>query len=241
MRVLAVVAVVLFQSCLSRCSDDGYVPLVKQQYAEKINNQIRAQITLELQASYLYQAYASYFDRADVALPGFKKFFLQASKEEKEHAQILIDYVNKRGGSLQFGDIKLLDVCDTIKDLSKTVDLSRRRQQTCICYFVSQKRQMLKTKPDPSCMNPRSDWRHGLMAMEDALLIERKVNSELLDLHDIASSGPTKDPHLTHTLEHIYLEEQVESIKKFGDYVAQLSRFTDDYRLGEYLFDKSLQ
>lgn len=50
---------------------------------------------------------ASYFDRADVALPGFKKFFLQASKEEKEHAQILIDYVNKRGGSLQFGDIKV--------------------------------------------------------------------------------------------------------------------------------------
>jgi len=40
----------------------------------------------------------AYFDRDDVALKGFAKFFKESAEEENEHAQKLIKYQNLRGG-----------------------------------------------------------------------------------------------------------------------------------------------
>ncbi|BHF79629.1 hypothetical protein SprV_0702276600 [Sparganum proliferum] len=45
-------------------------------------------------------AAANHFDRDDVALPGFHKFFSKASEEEREHA-----IKNKRGGRIVLQDI----------------------------------------------------------------------------------------------------------------------------------------
>ena len=45
-----------------------------------------------------FQAY--YFDRDDVALPGFHKYFKKSSDEEREHAEKLMTYQNKRGGRI---------------------------------------------------------------------------------------------------------------------------------------------
>ena len=44
----------------------------------------------------LFQSY--YFDRDDVALKGFAKFFKDSSDEEREHAQKLMKFQNQRGG-----------------------------------------------------------------------------------------------------------------------------------------------
>ena len=41
---------------------------------------------------------AWYFDRDDVALKGFHKFFKKASEEEREHAEKMMKYQNMRGG-----------------------------------------------------------------------------------------------------------------------------------------------
>jgi ferritin heavy chain len=43
---------------------------------------------------------AWYFDRDDVALKGFHKFFSERSKEEREHAEKLLKYQNRRGGRI---------------------------------------------------------------------------------------------------------------------------------------------
>ena len=70
--------------------------------AEKaLNNQINA----ELSASYVYRSMAGFFDRDDVALHGFRDFFKKAAEEETEHAQMFIDYVNKRGGRVTLSAI----------------------------------------------------------------------------------------------------------------------------------------
>lgn len=61
---------------------------------------INRQINLELYASYVYQSMAMYFDRDDVAFPGFHKFFKKSSDEEREHAEKLMKYQNKRGGRI---------------------------------------------------------------------------------------------------------------------------------------------
>ena len=41
---------------------------------------------------------ATYFDRDDVAFPGFHEYFKKQSDEEREHAQKLIKFQNQRGG-----------------------------------------------------------------------------------------------------------------------------------------------
>jgi len=41
---------------------------------------------------------AWYFDRDDVALKGFHKFFKKCSSEEREHAEKMMKYQNLRGG-----------------------------------------------------------------------------------------------------------------------------------------------
>ncbi|ESO90359.1 hypothetical protein LOTGIDRAFT_178880 [Lottia gigantea] len=166
--------------------------MIRQNYEMKVNNHLRRQVTLELMASYLYQAYGSFFDRADIALPGVKKFFESSSKEERDHADGLVEYINKRGGNMQFEDVK----------------------------------------------SAVEDWKHALIAMEDTLVIEKYVNSELLNIHKLASNN--NDPHLTNFLEDKYLDEQVEAIKKLGEYITQLRRFKNDYKLGEYIFDQRL-
>jgi ferritin heavy chain len=47
----------------------------------------------------------SYFDRDNVALPGFAKFFKENSEEEREHAEKLMKYQNKRGGRVKLNTI----------------------------------------------------------------------------------------------------------------------------------------
>lgn len=48
---------------------------------------------------------AAYFDRDDVALKGFAKFYKDSAEEENEHAQKFIKYQNLRGGRVVFSGL----------------------------------------------------------------------------------------------------------------------------------------
>jgi len=82
----------------------------------------------------------------------------------------------------------------------------------------------------------RDDWGTALDAMQMTLALERNVNQVLLDLHKVATDHA--DNHMTDFLEGNFLDEQVESIKKIGDYITQLKRVGPG--LGEFIFDKEL-
>jgi len=162
---------------------------IRQNYHEESEAAINKQINSELYASYVYQSMAWYFDRDDVALKGFHKFFSECSKEEREHAEKLMKYQNRRGGSIVLAPIN---------------------------------------KPE------KDSWGSGLEAMQEALALEKVVNQSLLDLHKLATAHV--DPSLTDFLESEFLQEQVEAIKKLGDYITNLKRVGPG--LGEYMFDK---
>ncbi|XP_076076958.1 soma ferritin-like [Mytilus galloprovincialis] len=94
---------------------------------------INRQINMELYASYCYQSMSYYFDRDDVALPGFSKFFKKSSDEEREHAEKFMKYQNKRGGRIVLQDIKkpdrdewgtALDAMQVALSLEKSVNQS---------------------------------------------------------------------------------------------------------------------
>lgn len=166
---------------------------IRQNFHQEVENAINNQINMELSASYIYQSMSFYFDRDDIALPGFSHFFKHNSDEEREHAEKLMKYLNKRGGRIVLQNI---------------------------------------AKPS------QDEWGNGLNALETALDLEKKVNQSLLSLHELATSKV--DPHLTDYLEGEFLDEQVESIKKLGDYITKLKR-AGPTGLGEYLFDKDLK
>jgi ferritin heavy chain len=78
----------------------------RQNYAPECEAGVNKQINMELYASYVYTSMAFYFDRDDVALPGFHKYFKKSAEEEAEHAQKFMAFQNKRGGRVVLKDIK---------------------------------------------------------------------------------------------------------------------------------------
>jgi ferritin heavy chain len=165
---------------------------IRQNYRKETEDGVNKQIVVEMKAFYMYRDMAYYFDRSDVALPGFFKFFKEASDEELEHADKLREYQNKRGGTVRF---------------------------------------------DKTVLNSNIQSFTPTQAMQWALDTEKHVNAELLKLHKVAEKH--NDAHLMDFLEGEYLDEQVESIRKIGDYVTQMKRTGPG--LGEYLFDKYLK
>lgn len=81
----------------------------RQNYHEEAEAGVNRQINLELYACYCYQSMAYYFDRDDVALKGFSKYFKKASDEEREHAEKFMKFQNERGGRIALQDIKKPD------------------------------------------------------------------------------------------------------------------------------------
>ena len=96
---------------------------------------------------------AFHFDRDDVALPGFEKFFSESSKEEREHAEKLMKYQNERGGRIVMQDIPKpikqdwssgLEAMEAALELEKTVNqslldmhaLSDRHNDPHLCDFI---------------------------------------------------------------------------------------------------------
>lgn len=55
----------------------------------------------------MFRLQSYYFDRDDVALKNFAKYFLHQSHEEREHAEKLMKLQNQRGGRIFLQDIKV--------------------------------------------------------------------------------------------------------------------------------------
>ncbi|KAJ8764133.1 hypothetical protein K2173_005041 [Erythroxylum novogranatense] len=79
--------------------------LARQRYVDECEAAVNEQINVEYNVSYVYHAMYAYFDRDNVALRGFAKFFKESSDEEREHAQKLMEYQNKRGGRVKLQSI----------------------------------------------------------------------------------------------------------------------------------------
>jgi len=79
--------------------------VIRQNYHADTEAAVNKQINMELNASYTYLSMSWYFDRDDVALKGFAKFFSDQCKEEREHAEKLMKLQNQRGGTIKLVDI----------------------------------------------------------------------------------------------------------------------------------------
>jgi len=107
---------------------------IRQNYAEACEAAINKQINMELYASYVYQAMAFHFDRDDIALKGCHTFFKKSSDEEREHAQMFMEYQNKRGGRIVLQDVKAPDVewSSHINALESALKLEKKVNETIL-------------------------------------------------------------------------------------------------------------
>jgi len=129
------------------------VSQVRQNYHQEAEAGVNKQINLELYASYVYQQMAYHFDRDDVALPGFHKYFKEMSEEERGHAQKLMEFQNKRGGRIVLQDIPKpskqdwingLEAMEGALELEKTVNqalldlhkIATQHQDPQFCDFL---------------------------------------------------------------------------------------------------------
>mmetsp|Transcript_42843 Transcript_42843/g.101702 ORF Transcript_42843/g.101702 Transcript_42843/m.101702 type:complete len:258 (-) Transcript_42843:237-1010(-) len=81
--------------------------LARLGYNPECEAAVNEQINIEYNVSYVYHAMYAYFDRDNVELPGFAQFFKDNSEEERQHAELLMDYQNQRGGRVQLQSILL--------------------------------------------------------------------------------------------------------------------------------------
>ncbi|KAM1126285.1 hypothetical protein ACFX2B_040989 [Malus domestica] len=81
------------------------VSLARQKFTDESEAAINEQINVEYNVSYIYHAMYAYFDRDNVALKGLAKFFKESSEEERDHAEKLMEYQNKRGGRVKLRSI----------------------------------------------------------------------------------------------------------------------------------------
>jgi ferritin heavy chain len=79
---------------------------LRQNFHAESEAALNRQINIELHASYVYLSMAAYFDRDDIALPGFHKFFKSQSDEERDHAEKIMKYQNMRGGKVVLQNIE---------------------------------------------------------------------------------------------------------------------------------------
>eukprot|EP00884_Botryococcus_braunii_P001828 jgi/Botrbrau1/11646/Bobra.168_2s0004.2 len=74
-------------------------------YETALEGAVNEQINVEYNISYVYHSLFAYFDRDNVGLPGLAKYFQDQSEEEREHAQKLMSYQNRRGGRVKLHSI----------------------------------------------------------------------------------------------------------------------------------------
>merc|ERR1712215_584396 len=131
--ILASTCVKISSPQLYTISNAKMTSVVRQNYHQECEAGINKQVNMELHAHYVYLSMAMYFDRDDVALPGFAKYFKTASAEEAEHAEKFMKFQNSRGGRVLLKEIPKpeqdewgspLDAMKAALELEKTVNQS---------------------------------------------------------------------------------------------------------------------
>lgn len=125
-----------------------------------------------------------YFDRDDVALPNFSRFFLERSVKERDQAEKLLDYQNMRGGR-----VLLQTIAVNVQLVLNLFEKQVWKHLYAMKGEISTPVHTLYQKPS------REDWKGGLDAMTFSLDYQKTLNTCILDVHRRADSHT--DPHVS--------------------------------------------
>ncbi|XP_043382153.1 ferritin heavy chain A isoform X1 [Chelonia mydas] len=185
---------------------------VRQNFHAECEAAVNRMVNMELYASYVYLSMSYYFDCDAVALRHMAEFLKEQSHEEREHAEKLLKYQNKRGGLIVLQDIKKPERDEwgnSLEALQCALQLEKTLNQALLDLH-----KLATEKNDP----------HVSVVVERVKAVTTR-SAALTELCDF--------------LESDYLEEQVKAIKQLGDHLTNLKRLeVPQNGMGEYLFDK---
>jgi ferritin heavy chain len=164
----------------------------------------------------------AYFSRDDVALPGLAAWFAACSLEERDHGAAVRQLAAPRAVVLLLRLTRFNPLALPATGLMNYQNL-RGGRVTLTGLAV-----------------PVSEFGGGgvddaLAALTTALALERQNYTKLLALRDVAEAQG--DSHLTGYVDSL-LVDQVESVRKCADFVAQVRRCGPGY--GTWAWDKAL-
>ncbi|XP_078387820.1 ferritin, middle subunit-like [Cetorhinus maximus] len=120
---------------------------VCQNYHQDCEAAVNKQINVELTTSYLYLSLVSFFDRDDVALNHFSRFFKHHSEEKRERAEKLMKFQNQRGGHILLRDVKKPERDEwgnSLQAMQVALDLEKNVNQSLLDLH-----QLATTETDP--------------------------------------------------------------------------------------------
>lgn len=142
-------------------------------YTPELEAGVNAQINVEFTAMYAYHALWAYFDRDTVALPGFAKYFLDQSEEERGHAHDFMKYQNIRGGTVELQplavpEMKFINTDDGISDALYAMDLHLQLERF-VYNKIKDLKKLAKAAEDDQMENMLDDYlTHQVEAIKTA-------------------------------------------------------------------------
>uniref|UniRef100_A0A8C4R4N3 Ferritin n=1 Tax=Eptatretus burgeri TaxID=7764 RepID=A0A8C4R4N3_EPTBU len=180
-----------------------------------------------MHASYIYISMSYYFSRDDVALENFSRFFHKRSLEEWENAEKLMSYQNQHGGRILLKDIKRPEKDDwtnglVVLELALQLEKNVNQSLLDLLNIAANKKYPQVIYPLHVLLSSVVPLKSFMLFLSRASFISLLLSFQMCDF-----------------LEREFLDEQVQAIKKLGDFVTNLKRLgVPGNGVGEYLFDK---
>jgi len=162
----------------------------RQHYHPACEAALNDQINTEYNVSYIYHAMFAYFDRDNVALPGLAKYLKAGSVEEREHAEMMMEYQNMRGGRVKLQSIIMpnLEFGNTEKgDALYAMELALSLEK------LNNEKLLALHKVAEECDDPQmTDFIEGTF-LEDQVAAIKKVSEMVSQLRRVGKGHGTWD------------------------------------------------
>uniref|UniRef100_H0Y0D3 Ferritin n=1 Tax=Otolemur garnettii TaxID=30611 RepID=H0Y0D3_OTOGA len=153
---------------------------IRQNYHPECEASVNRLINLQLYASYVYLSMAFYFDRDDVALKHFTRFFLRKSHQQQADAERVMELQNQRGGRICLRDLKKPDRDDWENGL-RALECAFQLEKSVNQSFLDL-HQLASDKGDPQlCSFLETCF------LDDQVKILKELSGYLADLHKLGA------------------------------------------------------
>jgi len=228
--------------CICKCKKDIDESGCVESNLNYLLNLLNGQLRVEYHAMFAYSQLASFCGSTSVAKLGFQKKWLHAAAEEKEHADMITQYINLRGGHANIVGIKTVNLGDLKKDLLDLEKFTKVNTTEINNFFKDTKENTklvfsdLKKTFDPKA-SQEENTRPAAKVKDTvafAKILEIYVYKKILHIRQQAEDY--KEFHLADWLDRNLIQEQVDSIYELS---VLETRIVDD-TLSVLLIDQEL-
>jgi len=188
--------------CICKCMKDNNDVGCVDSNLNYLLNLLNGQLRVEYQAMFSYSQLASFCGSTTIAKLGFKKKWLHAAAEEKEHADMIAQYINLRGGTANIVGGKTADLAAFKTDLEKDTEIYSK-----IKTFFKEDKGNIKLVFSDTKNSPSAKVKETVTF---AKILENYVYKKILNIRKQAED--LKEFHLADWLDRNLIQEQVDSI-----------------------------